>query len=422
MRLQRSIKIIGISISLLCATLSGQAPYAITAAAMLDVKSGKMVQNPVLGVEDGDIKSVGSAVPTNMEVTRLGDVVLLPGFIDMHTHIAMDLEAGTFGRVVTDTDADRALRGVKNARKTLLAGFTTIRDLGSTGFVDVALGRAIKQGFITGPRIIPAGHSIGITGGHCDITGLSPGILEQGPEEGVADGMDEVLKAVRYQIKHGAQVIKICATAGVLSLEASVGAQQMTAEEMAVIVDEAARHGLKVAAHAHGTEGIIAAVRAGVASIEHGSVLSDEAMRLMKRSGTYLVPTIYLTGVIPLDALPAPMRAKAEFIIPSMHKSLSRAIKYGVKIAFGTDAGVYPHGDNAREFAALVEAGMKPIQALRAATIDAADLLGATDRGLIAVGKLADIVAVPGNPLENIHVLEQVSFVMKDGKIYKRGE
>jgi imidazolonepropionase-like amidohydrolase len=225
---------------------------------------------------------------------------------------------------------------------------------------------------------------------------------------------------VRYQIKHGAKVIKVCATAGVLSLEGPVGAQQLSEVELRTIVEEATRHGLKVAAHAHGAEGIIAAVKAGVASIEHGSILNDEAIRLMKERGTYLVPTTYLTQAIRLDSLPAPIRAKAEYILPRARQSLQLAIKSGVKIAFGTDAAVYPHGDNAKEFAALVERGMTPLEAIRTATVNAADLLGVNDRASIAPGLLADLVAVPGNPLENIRVLEDVRFVMKGGQIYKR--
>jgi imidazolonepropionase-like amidohydrolase len=338
----------------------------------------------------------------------------------MHTHLSSDIEGAWIHRPVTDTAGDYALRGARNARNTLLAGFTTVRDLGSRDFVDVALMRAIDQGFIPGPRIFPAGHSIGITGGHCDTTGYAPGVRERGPEAGVADGPDAALRAVRYQIKHGAKVIKICATAGVLSLEGPVGAQQLSEAEMRAVVEEAKRHGLKVAAHAHGTEGIIAAVRAGVDSIEHGSMLNDEAIRLMKERGTYLVPTTYLTEAIRLDALPPPIRSKAEYIIPIARRSLEQAIRAGVKVAFGTDAAVIPHGQNASEFGALVARGMSPIDAIRAATLNAADLLGVSDRGNIASGLLADVVAVRGNPLDDIRVLEDVRFVMKGGEIYKR--
>ena len=291
--------------------------------------------------------------------------------------------------------------------------------MASDGFSAVALMRASDRGLIEGPRIFPAAHGLGITGGHCDATGLAPGILEGGPERGVADGADEILKAVRYQIKHGAKLIKTCATAGVLSFEGPVGAQQYSEEELRVMVEEAARHGMKVSAHAHGTEGIIAAVRAGVASIEHGSMLNEEAIALMKEKGTYLVPTTYLADNIPLDVLPPHIRAKAESILPVAKESVRRAIRAGVKIAFGTDAAVFPHGDNAKEFTALVERGLTPLEAIRSATLNAVDLLGVDDRGLIAPGRLADIIAVPGNPLEDIRVLEDVRFVMKGGKVFK---
>ena len=305
-------------------------------------------------IEGDRIRSVGGQVPAGARVIDLGDVTLLPGLMDMHTHLGYDLSKESFIRAVKETALDEALRSARNGSLTLMASFTTVRNVGSRGFSDVALMRAFDQDLLPGPRIFPAGHSLGITGGHCDATGWAPGILELGPEEGVADGIDEVVKAVRYQTKHGAKVIMICATAGVLSYEVSVGAQQYAADELRAFVEEAARHGIKVAAHAHGTAGIKAAIEAGV------------------------------------------------------------------KIAFGTDSGVYPHGDNAREFAAYVEAGMSPLEALRTATVYAADLLGVDDRGIIASGMLADLVVVRGNPLEDITAMEQVAFVMKGGTIYKR--
>jgi imidazolonepropionase-like amidohydrolase len=301
-----------------------------------------------------------------------------------------------------------------------MAGFTTVREAGSRDFLDVALMRAVEKGFVEGPWIFPCGHGIGITGGHSDEIGYQPGILEREPEFGIADGPEECLRAVRYQIKHGAKVIKIMATAGVLSFEESVGAQQYSFEEMRVIVEEAARHGLKVFAHAHGDVGIIAAVKAGVASIEHGSMINDEAIKLMKERGTYLVPTSYLRDSINLDALPPKLRAKAESILPVARKNLRNAIASGVNIAFGTDAAVFPHGDNAKEFAVYVKLGMSPMDAIRTATVNAVDLLGVEDRGVIEKGRLADIIAVKGNPLDDITVLEDVSFVMHGGRIVKK--
>ncbi len=389
---------------------------------MLDVVAGRVVADAVVVVRGETIAAVNPpAPPEDAEVIELGDLCLVPGLMDLHTHLNYDLEGDWVHREVKEGPADAALRGARNARLTLMAGFTTVRDVGSSGFADVALMRAIDRGFVEGPRMFPAGHSLGITGGHCDTTGYRPGIAERGPEAGVADGPAEVLKAVRYQIKHGAKVIKTCATAGVLSFEGPVGAQQYSQEELETMVAEARRHGLKVAAHAHGVEGIIAAVRAGVASIEHGSVLNDEAIALMKERGTYLVPTTYLADAIDLESLPPGPRAKADYILPIAKESLRRAIAAGVKIAYGTDAAVYPHGLNAREFSTLVERGMTPLAAIRTATLNAADLLGVDDRGAIAAGKLADLIAVPGNPLEDVSVLERVEFVMKGGEVKKGG-
>jgi imidazolonepropionase-like amidohydrolase len=311
------------------------------------------------------------------------------------------------------------LRGARNAKRTLEAGFTTVRNVAAGGFADIALMKAIDTGLVPGPRMIASAHALGITGGHCDATGWAPGILEGGPEEGIVDGVDAAIRGVRYQIKHGARVIKICATAGVLSFDATVGAQQLSDGEIRAIVEETTRHGLKVAAHAHGTQGILAAVKAGVASIEHGSMLNDEIIALMKKKGTYLVPTAYLLTAMPLDLLPPPIAAKAKQIIPLAQESHRQAIKAGVKVAFGTDAAVYPHGVNAREFAVYVGYGMTPIEAIRTATSGAADLLGVGDRGTIAPGQLADLVAVPGDPLKDIKMMEQVSFVMKGGVVVR---
>jgi imidazolonepropionase-like amidohydrolase len=401
-------------------TARAQQPVVVRAARMVDVARGELVAPAVVVVAGGKIVSIGAGgVPPNARVVDLGDLTLLPGLIDVHTHLTFDISGDWVSRSVTELPADAALRGARNARVTLLAGFTTVRDVGSTGFADVSLMKAIDAGLVPGPRMFPSAHAIGITGGHCDDTGWAPGVNELGPKQGVADGVDEALKAVRYQIKHGAKVIKVCATAGVLSFDATVGAQQLSDAELQAIVQEANRHGLKVAAHAHGTEGIKAAVRAGVASIEHGSMIDDEAAAMMKRQGTYLVPTAYLLSPFKFESLPPPIAAKARQVIPLAQESHRRAIRAGVKIAFGTDAAVYPHGDNAHEFAAYVAYGMRPADAIRTATVNAADLLGVTDRGIIAAGKLADLIAVRGNPLEDVRVLEQVPWVMKGGVVVK---
>ena len=393
-------------------------PQLVRAARMLDVRTGKILANPTVLITGDLITAVNPQTPpANARVIDLGDVTLLPGFIDAHTHLASEIGPNMRLEPVTETEVDAAYKAVKNGRITLLAGFTTVRDFG--GDVTVALGRAVERGEVMAPRVVPSRYALGITGGHCDQTGYAPGVLEHSVEHGVADGPWQVVQAVRYQIKHGAQVIKTCATAGVLSMEGPVGAQQYTYEELKAMVDEAARHGVKVAAHAHGTDGIKAAVRAGVASIEHGSILDDEAIALMKQRGTWLVPTTYLADRINLDVLPAHIQQKARAVLPQARASLRKAIAAGVKIAFGTDAAVYPHGENAREFAVLTSLGMPTIEALRAATIYAADLLGKSDRGEISAGKLADMIAVPGNPLEDIRATERVVFVMLGGKVVK---
>ena len=393
-------------------------PTVLRAARMLDVETGEMHTDAVLVVEDGMITAVNpETVPHSMHDMDLGDVTLLPGFIDAHTHLAGQISAASFTDAVTRTEAYGAYNAVLYGGRTVRAGFTTVRDYG--GDVTVELGHAVERGDIVGPRVVPSRNALGITGGHCDVTGFAPGVREGGVEEGVADGPWEVVEAVRYQIKHGAKVIKTCATAGVLSMEGPVGAQQYTLEEMTAMVEEAARHGIKVAAHAHGPEGILAAVQAGVASIEHGSVLTEEIMDLMIEKGTYLVPTTYLADRIALDALPPLVRGKADEILPVMRVSLERAIERGVPIAFGTDAGVFPHGENAGEFGIYVQLGMSELDALRTATIHAADLLDTPDRGRLAEGMLADVIAVPGNPLDDIEVTRDVRFVMLGGRVIK---
>ncbi|MGE0440693.1 MAG: amidohydrolase family protein [Gemmatimonadales bacterium] len=402
-------------------TTAAQAPTAtlvVRAARLLDPATGRIQPNGSVVIEGDRITAVNPATaPRGARTIDLGDVTLLPGFIDLHTHIGSEISATSQIDAVRNTGLDYAYTALANGRKTLDAGFTTIRDFGAD--VTVALDRAAERGVVVAPRIVPSRYTIGITGGHCDATGFAPGILERGEEAGIGDGPWSLVRAVRYQIKHGAQVIKICATAGVLSLEGPVGAQQLSTEEMRAIVEEANRHGIRVAAHAHGNAGIKAAIRAGVTSIEHGSELDDEAVAMMKEQGTYLVPTSYLIDRINLAVLPPLMRSKAETIMPKARESTARAIRGGVKVAFGTDAGVYPHGENAHEFGVYVKLGMSPLDALRSATSLAAEVLGKTDRGAIAPGRLADLVAVPGNPLEDITATERVTWVMLGGKVVK---
>ena len=396
---------------------------AIRADRLIDVETGDVVSPAAVLVEDGVITAVNpETVPSGIEIIDLGDRTLLPGLMDMHTHVTSDYftEDNWVTNPVVETAPDWALNGVVFGRETLMAGFTTVRDAGSLpGFPDVALMRAINAGRIVGPRIWPAGHFLSITGGHCDVTGFAPGIMELGPNQGIANGVDEVLAAVRYQIKHGAKVIKVCATAGVYSMEGPVGAQQYSDEELVAIVDEATRHGVRVLAHAHGSQGILAAVKAGVASIEHGSMLTTEIIDEMKARGTYLVPNLYINDIPIPPETPQVIKDKDAYLRPFVDKSFQMAMEAGVAMAFGTDSGVYPHREGGREFTSIVRRGMSPIGALRMATVNAADLLGVDDRGQVAVGMLADIVAVEGNPLGDITVMENVIFVMKGGVVYK---
>jgi imidazolonepropionase-like amidohydrolase len=431
MSLRSRLQIVGVlsfaAVFLVVATAAGQTTV-VRAQRMLDVRSGRIVSPAVLVVSDGLIQAVNPASPpSNADVVDLGNVTLLPGFIDMHVHVLVRDATSYRPDVLGENGSNAVLRSTTSARKMLLAGFTTVRDMAqlhlTPDLLAVSMARASDAGWIDAPRIVAAGHAISITGGHIDPemhAGVSTSLFHLGPEVGIADGADEVLKAVRHQIKRGARVIKISATAGVMSLEESVGAQQMTEAEMRVAVEEAARHGVKVAAHAHGTEGILAAVRAGVASIEHGSMIDDETIRLMKERGTFLVPTTALGDTIDLASLPPAVRRKAESVLPMARANLRKAAQAGVKIALGTDAPLVPFGDNAKEFGAMVDRGLTVIDALRAGTINAAELLGVRDRGELMVGKFADVVAVPGNPLENIRTTEAVVFVMKGGKIYRR--
>ena len=398
---------------------------------MIDGTGSPPITNAAVVVTDDRIVAVGSAasvaVPAGARVIDLGDVTLLPGFIDAHTHIISRTLGDPLAdlAVVKDYASYGAIAGVANARSTLMAGFTTIRVVGAPNFDDMALRQAITDGRVPGPRMENAGHAIGITGGHCDENGFRPGLIQLGPADGVADGPEQIRAAVRYQVKSGADVIKMCATGGVLSEGDAVGVTQYTYEEMKALVDEATKLGRKVAAHAHGTDGIKIAVRAGVSSIEHGSFLDEEGARMMAQRGTFLVPTMMAGEAVELFAKNGVLKGlraeKALAAGAAMRNATKIAVANHVQIALGTDAGVIPHGTNAREFGLMVEwGGLTPMAALMAGTMNGAKLLGWDARvGSLAPGKFADIVAVPGNPLADIHVTERVNFVMKGGVVYK---
>ena len=393
----------------------------------LDVASGKIIQPANILIEEGVIKSINPAeVPKTATIIKQPTLTLLPGLMDMHVHLPNDMNEKFALQLVQDDDAMETVRGVKNAKILLMAGFTTVRNLGlvpGESFVDVALSKASESGWIVAPHIIPSGHPLSITGGHMDpdmFGAYAQNVLPVSYRTGVADGVDEVVKSVRYQIKYGAKVIKAAATAGVLSEEAGVGNQQYSDEELKAMVEEASRHDIPVAVHAHGTAGINAAIKAGVRSIEHGSLLDDESIRLMKRHGTFLVPTTYAADAINFNFLSPISRKKAAYLMPLAKQNVAKAIKAGVKIAFGTDSPVIPHGENAKEFAALVRRGMTPLDAIRTATLNAAELMKLQDRGQIKSEFHADIVGVSENPLNNIRTLEDVKFVMKDGEVIKR--
>ncbi len=404
-----------------------QAPaLAVKAGQIIDTISGTVKKDQIIWINNDRITAVspvaGMAIPPGTQVIDLSNATVLPGLIDCHTHLTSEIEnylADTFRK----SPIDYAIQSTVYARRTLEAGFTTCRDVGASEFIDVALKKAINEGRVPGPRMFVAGHILSATGGHGDVSGFSPYLFFK-TSDGVADGVDELRKKIRWNIKYGADQIKFCATAGVLSEEESVGAPQYSEEEMKAIVEEAKMWNKPVAAHAHGTEGIKRAIRAGVTSIEHGSMLDDEAIVLMKERGTFLVPTVYVGDSVTESGkkwgLPEKLLEKAKMINERKHESFRKAIKAGVKIAYGTDAGVFQHGNNAKDFALLVQVGMTPMQAIQSSTVVAAELLRQTANvGSLTVGKFADLVAVSKDPLQNISVLEKVDFVMKGGVVYK---
>lgn len=404
---------------------------ALKAARLFDGRSSRTTRDAVVLVEGGRIKAVGSglAVPPGARVVDLGDSTLLPGLIDAHTHMSGESSDNWLVDTVSGLrrgTAESAIRATAFAERTLLAGFTTVRDVGSGDFVDVALRNAIRDGVVPGPRMLVAVNSLGARGGHCDSNGYPYERFgdEPGISEGIASGPDGFRDAVRFQVKYGADVIKVCATGGVLSLADEVDTPQLTQAEMDAIVEEAHRLRKRVAVHAHGAEGAKVAIRAGADSIEHGSFLDEEALRLMKQRGTWLVPTLlageYVAGKAAVRQYPPEIAEKARQAVAARSDTFKRALAMGVKVAFGTDSAVSPHGLNARELSLLVDHGMTPAAALRAATASAAELLGLADRlGTLEPGKEADVIAVPGDPLADIAVTERVRFVMKGGRIVK---
>jgi imidazolonepropionase-like amidohydrolase len=403
---------------------------ALRAARLFDGTRETTVANGVVIVEGGKVTAAGSgiAIPAGARVIDLGDATLLPGFIDAHVHITGESSNNWYMDAIDglrQTVPEQAIRATVLARRTLDAGFTTVRSVGATEWIDVGLAASIDAGVVPGPRVITAAHALGARGGHCDSGGFpymafgrEPGIVD-----GVASGPDQFRDAVRMQHKYGAKVIKVCATGGVLSLGDAVDTPQVTQAEMEALVDEAHRLGLKAAAHAHGAEGAKVAIRAGIDSIEHGSFLDDEALQLMKARGTYLVPTLmageYAGGRKATRQYPPEIAAKAKAALEGRSASFKKALALGVKIAFGTDTGVSPHGKNAEEYALLVEHGMSAGAALLTGP-SAATLLGiAKTTGTLEAGKVADIVAVPGDVLADIKATERPVFVMRAGKVHR---
>ena len=412
-------------------------PIAIKAPRMFDGKSNALVQNAVVIVQGDKIVEAGSnlPIPSGAQVIDLGDATLSPGFMDAHTHLTLDYSGDYNLRRLKEVDlnvSEQAIIATTHARATVEAGFTTVRDLGSRfvgsrEFVDIALRNSINKGVIVGPRMLVATKGIGATGGHFDPTsGFRDFLFGREPDytDGIADGPDEIRKAVRFEVKNGADVIKAAVSGGVLSLADEVDTPQLTPAEMAALVDESHRLRKKVAVHCHGDQAAHEAIEAGVDSIEHGSFMKPETLTMMKRKGTFLTPTLMATEWImnKLENYPPPLQAKAKAAATARSEMFRNALKLGVKISFGTDAAVFPHGQNAKEFKLMVDLGMTPIDALKAATANDAELLGIGQKvGTLEKGKLADVIAMPGDPTSDITATERVSFVMKEGKIIRRG-
>ena len=416
--------IVAAAAAVLTAT-SAQAVTVVTAERMLDVRTGQYVASPAIVIgDDGKILQVGSLaslqLPAGTKHIDLPGETLLPGLIDMHVHLTSLAEVGGY-QSLKYTDSFWQAVGVANAWKTIGAGFTTVRNVGSADFDDVGLQQAIDGGWVIGPRIVPATYALGSTGGHCDDNGLPPSYDKKNPQ--VIDSPQEAREKVRWVHKYGAEVIKICATGGVFSLGDSVGAQQLTLEEMKAIADEAHMLGLKVAAHAHGDEGIRTAILAGIDTIEHASLASDATIQLARTHGTWFDMDIYNDDYIlatgTANGTEQESLDKEKMIGLKQRQTFQRAVRAGVKMLFGTDAGVYPHGQNARQFAKMVQWGMTPLQAIRAATTSAAEALGRNDVGAIEPGRYGDLIAVRGDPTRDVTVLEHVDAVIKGGELVR---